>query len=165
MARTQPDPQKSRTINADAIAAAAVAQAEGRMQAARRAAVQEWRDLVTAIADGVEPDGQALQRIAELSTVLKLPPGVLASHVAAVQEDRRVAAVVAEGVRKGEAADASMTKLADDLRAAEARVNDLRIAFNQAYCDLQSGVFVRQRVADHRERYPILFDDLDTLEV
>lgn len=147
------------------IAAAAVTQAESKLRAARCAAVKEWRDLVFAIADGHEPDGASLQRIAELTALLRLPAGVLADHVRAVQEDRRIAEIVALASRKGDEANENLPKLQADLAAAEQRVRDLTSAANQAYYDMQSGVFVRQRIGEHRERFPILFDDLENVEV
>lgn len=153
------------TMTAGEIADAAVSHAEGRLKAKRRAAVQEWRTIVFSVADGTSPDAAGLERIAELTALLRLAPGVLRDHVAAVREDRRVAEIVADASRKGDEANSSLPKLQADLAAAEQRVRDLTSEFNQAIFDVQSGIFVRQRIGEHREKFPILFDHLENVEV
>ena len=147
------------------IAAAAVAAAEAKIRADRRAAVESWRSLVVGIADGEEPDGAGLRRIAELLAVLDLPPGSLALHVAAVQQDRQLVGIVDAAEQTATAALAAMPSLEAELQAARQRVRDLQAAVTRAEFEQMSGVHVRSRIASHRSTHPVLFADLDAVEV
>jgi len=157
-------PAGDAVLNARDIVSRAAAIAASTQRQQHVAAVQEWRDLVFGIADGIEPGGATIQRMAELSAELGLPRGTLADHVAAVQEDRRLCAITAEAKRIGDAAQAASEKLVADLRDAEERAAELRAAVSQNYFDMQSGIFVQCRVPEHREKFPLLFGDLDAAE-
>lgn len=51
--------------------------------------IEQWRQIVTDIADGTEPDGKALAAIGDLARRLRLPPDAVGQSVAAIQADRR----------------------------------------------------------------------------
>lgn len=143
----------------DLIAArVAAAEAEARREAAT-ADVNEWRRIVSAIADGQEPDGKTLAAIGDLCRRLRLPADAVAASVSAIREERRLQAECDSVRDRITSMKDREAEIATEVKAVEARLLALREEIAEHH-GLHAGYpHLAVAVARVRNENPVLFAD------
>jgi len=146
----------------DIAAAVAEKQLRQRRDAVRRDVVA-WRALVTAVADGHEPDGQALADIGDLSARLRAPADSVAVGVAALEVDRgfeQQLSAVSARLRDLKAREPQLRK---DLDEARQRLKALESEVADFYRVHSTAPDIQRSRSENRAKAPLLFADEDTV--
>ncbi len=143
--------------NPDDIAArVAAAEVEAR-RAEATADVQQFRQIVVAIADGIEPDGKTLAAIGDLGRRLRLPPDSVSLAVRAIRDERRLQGDCDRTTDRIKSVKAREVELAAEMKATEAKLLALREELAE-YVGLHQGYpFQAIAVAHVRRENPLLF--------
>jgi chromosome segregation ATPase len=122
-------------------------------------AVERWRELTRSIEAGQEPAGQELAELAQLADDLAIPPDGLASSVAAITRERRLAESVAELSRQAKEAAVEEPELQRELVALETRHRELQSLYQAGRQLLHSLALESNNLGNYRREYPLLFGD------
>lgn len=144
--------------------AARVAQADIEARKASAVAdIEQWRQIVTDIADGTEPDGKALAAIGDLARRLRLPPDAVGQSVKAIQADRRHQAEI---IRARDAiVDIKQREplLTAELKQVERRLAELRSEL-AGYAGTHTAYpFAVQAANATRQENPLLFAEVENV--
>ena len=143
--------------NPDDIAARVAAAEVKARRAEATADVEQFRRIVVAIADGIEPDGRTLAAIGDLGRRLRLPPDSVSLAVKAIRDERRLQGECDRTTDRIKSVKAREVELAAEMKAAEAKLLALREELAE-YVGLHQGYpFQAIAVAHVRNENPLLF--------
>jgi chromosome segregation ATPase len=145
------------------IAAAAASKSESMRRESSAADWLQWRELVSAIAAGQEPAGRQLAEIASLADRLRLPAGALADAVRAISRDEELKRQLADCRRRLAAADAKAPSIVAEIKAAEARLHELKAELHAGEVAGLSLADVSRSIDEHCRSNPAVFLDVDEL--
>lgn len=152
-----------RTGNPDEIAArVAAADAEAR-RAAVVADIEQFRGIVSGIADGIEPDGKTLAAIGDLARRLRLPTDAVSRAVKAMQDERRLQAQVDDTKARLADVKAREVELAAEMKAAEAKLLALREEVAEYHALHRGYPYLVQAVSSVKGENPLLFSPVDVV--
>jgi len=143
--------------NPDDIAARVAALEVEARRAEATADVEQFRSIVVAIADGIEPDGKTLAAIGDLGRRLRLPPDSVSLAVKAIRDERRLQGECDRTTDRIKSVKAREVELAAEMKATEAKLLALREELAE-YVGLHQGYpFQAIAVAHVRNENPLLF--------
>lgn len=146
----------------DIAARVAAADAEAR-RADIVADIEQFRQVVDRIADGIEPDGRALAAIGDLTRRLRLPVGAVTIAVRAVQEDRRHQTEIARIKSRIAEVKAREAEVAAEFKAAEQRLQDLRAELAEYHGLHAAYPYAVQAANGNRGEHPLLFAPVENV--
>jgi hypothetical protein len=127
------------------------------------AAVERWRALCSEIEAGKEPASQELAELAQLADALAIPPDGLATSVAAITREKRLAESVANLGRQTKEAAAKEPELRRELVALESRHRELQSLYHAGRQLLHSLALETNNLGSYRREYPVLFGDASAI--
>ena len=119
--------------------------------------IKRWREIVTAVAEGQEPDGEKLAEIARIADELRLPADALAICVETVTTEQRLQRQVEESERRADAALERSPALAEELDAARKRVHELQCEAVAAQSTQINWADTNSVLNDHHTRHPLMY--------
>ena len=119
--------------------------------------IRRWREIVTAVAEGQEPDGEKLAEIARIADELRLPADALAICVETITTEQRLQRQVEESERRADAALKRSQALADELDAARKRVQELEREAVAAQSTQINWANTNNVLNDHHTRHPLMY--------
>jgi hypothetical protein len=141
----------------EAVAAEAAEKSESIRRQALLADWHKWREIVSEIAAGREPDGKRLAELADLAARLRLPEGALAKSVKAVTRERELQADEERSRQRLDAAGQRQPALITEIDSVRRRLEELTAEQRKlATLPLSVAAAIRA-VADHRQENPLAF--------
>jgi len=117
----------------------------------------KWREIVSEIAAGREPDSKQLSELAALAARLRLPEGALAKAAKAITRDCVLVAAEERSRQRMDEAEQRQSALAAEIEAARRRLEELTLEQRKlATYPLTVAAAIRA-VADNRQENPLAF--------